>query len=119
MITLTPGINLSGQTLNGEIFSGDGTGAHLLKITAQNAIFDDTTLIDANLGEADLFGASFVRVNLSGADLALVKAQQSNFIKAILVDAKLDSANFSSEQSERTKFVGADLTRATATFADK
>ena len=86
MVMLQPGINLFGQTLNGETFTGDGTGGNLSKITAQNAIFDKTILVNANLREADLFNTSAIGTELSGAALTLIKAQQLNLTDSTLIN---------------------------------
>ncbi len=64
-------------------------GANLFKITAQNAVFDGVILLEATLSEADLFGASFVGVDLTRADnrlfLVFFYEENSNYLLKLYI----------------------------------
>ena len=104
------GIDLNGSDLRGADFSPLLTGEIMLT-WRRNATQHDqnTSLILANLIDADLRGANLSQVNFTGANLSKAKLTHANLHETIFHSTKLDETDFSEASFSYTTLLSLDL----------
>jgi uncharacterized protein YjbI with pentapeptide repeats len=114
-------VDLTGADFTGGNFSkANLNGATLIraKLSGQHTLFIETSLINANLSEAEGRGACFVLANLSGAALVQADFSGAQLSKATLLGACLNGANLLKANLFHADLYGADFTGATLTGAN-
>ena len=115
--------DLSGATLvdvaaNGAIFDyarlhgADLSRAKLIKMTAYRADFSGATLVGANLHKAELARANFAKADLSGANLRKTGLSRSTLEGARLLQANLAGADLARAKLKDVQLAGAKFKTA-------
>lgn len=87
----------------------DFTGALFVEITAPQAIWSASVLVEADFGYARLQGVEFSGADLTRANLSAADMTEGRLAKAVLVGARMIRCNLFEASLEKANLVTADL----------